>query len=378
MSSLADAADVAFYLLKRHKYLEGMSRDQYWCQPIYHAMADAKYLSAISSLRRQGRINSNAFVADVLDVVTRLYKHATYRRGGAISWGLKFPYKNAPGDESYLITTALVAVGVFEAMLTEPALMDKSEIIALSHEISASLSDRSSERLMKTSLGLVHAPPFSASFDFHVWNTLAMWCAAVALARELNVIGTECYFRSTGIGEEILKRWVPDIGWPYSEVHPIFDLVHQGYIVHGLTFLFGSHALRNHALVLLTVFEENDGHCDTMTCLPLAEARIRHMKAASQRLRIIGGNGLIIGRGAARDWSVGELLAVAGRLGRDISSDRYFLFFCRRLLQSYTPQFQTIVERNEPLLRGEMHIAHGIALCLEALRANRGRKSAGA
>ncbi|MGO3648235.1 hypothetical protein [Agrococcus casei] len=143
-------------------------------------------------------------------------------------WGLGFRNGQAPADEPYLVTTAVVAAGLRNA--AELTLESASELTARARLLrDVALTGMATWMHPDHTHGGHHGtglPYYSPSVPIRIFNAVALALAEVLLDSPYSE--AEVWRRYESL---IQDEFIPDVGWPYSTDSQVVDLVHQAFII---------------------------------------------------------------------------------------------------------------------------------------------------
>jgi len=345
-------------LLEVFRKSAGEGVDAYSETATYHAMADAKYLQALASLHRSGLLSSSNLEQRAAEALSRLTAGDISPQAGYALWGLGFAWNGwvpLGSSEPYLITTSMVC----RALL---------EVYAAGAKGVSELKDRSVAGLIywfethMCPVGVreqVLVPAYSASVHQPVWNAAAH--AAGTIAKE-----SETSRQSVmPLALFLADQRIPTAGWPYAPGRDVIDLVHQAYIVDGLSACLGPEAVEWAALGAFGhfggfgQFADRVDWCRTRAVIP-------HKAGIVARALPFGWLVLLPRR--ARLWSIGELLVVSSRFARAGVERDYWIGLARMVAEIAFSRLSREGDREAQFPRHAMHVAHGLAEYLETLR----------
>lgn len=359
MNYLSKARASLHQLLALYESSGGRSIDDYDAEVRVHPMAEGKYLSTLMQLWRAGYVNDKYVAHNAQTVMERLESLNVARQSDQACWGLGFPFREAPADEPYVITTAIVTQGILE----------------LPPELGDSLASRALRWLRESAPRTVvqhHGRPIEfLVFSEHIPELITN----VALAGAATLHRAGQLPEKDAIIEWARMQYCHPLGWPYAQGNNRIDLLHQCYILNALADMNGAASIEDEALRVVGLFASGDGYLDVVSLMP-GPPRIE-WSAASQYESFMqyGADDWLIRHAArARDWSLGELLVVLSRLvehGRERAQWRVVL---RQLLARVPVVLASHIEaaeRNQARFRHSMHLAHGVASALQSLRSSK-------
>lgn len=342
--------DLLLDLLRDHAVSGAVGVDAYHPEPSYHAMAEAKYLLALRAAADSGLVSMEQTTGLVEKAVERLTDHALRPMESHRAWGLGFAHGGNPADEPYVITTVLVA----EALTAHNAFGTFSD--GVKAFLQWMLDDHSTPADDGTPI--VHYSPGNEAL---VHNVVAK---ASALLQELGM-------RDIAAGS---ARWVMDghcdpWGWPYTPDHSRVDLLHNGYILRGVAWYVDDYrALSELTLRMLHAFSGDHGLRDKLNLVGTSEAMAAWQRSSSvvATPNAADSTWAVIPDGRASVWGLGETLALLGEL-HHAHPNQWSETWIRRLLQAVVDDaaFDRAVLQQP---RQAMHLAHGLAQSLAALR----------
>lgn len=245
-------------LLESYEAAGGISRDAYCATPQWHAMAEALYLEGVVVAHSAGLMTTSQAAERARASIARLEAGALHRDPGAFAqWGLGFCWRDFPQDEPFLVTTALVTRAITSAHALVPSR-------ALAREGLAGVARLPARRLsfMETDFSVPVAYP---SVDDIVDNAIALWAQLVIDHQDV-LNPDENTVRDAGRALAWLdQRFVQGLGWAYSDKQPVFDLIHQIYILEALRIYPGATNIEQRAVETLAAFRAGAGFVDSMT-----------------------------------------------------------------------------------------------------------------
>lgn len=364
-NALAAARAALLGLLNRHYRQRGIGPDAYRVTPMVHPMAEGRFLSAAAAAARSRLITPARLHSMATTALARLERRKL-PFGDGFGWGLGFSWKEARADEPYLITTAVVAQGLYELAELLPELSPAQE---LSQQALGALEGWSEGSAVPHPGLSCDLPAFSPAMRRPVVNAAA--CAAAMLCRagrDLSGTGKERLLR-------IRESCLPGIGWHYAPQVPVVDLLHQCYILTALEAGIGedpqNRRFCNRMLVeTISVFSARPGELfDTARHEPDLPVLPPHPQAI---WRFTPAGIMQVKPKRARLWSLGELLAaLADSIAAECNGgttgwQAYAMPICEALLARLSES-----EGEALFPRHLMHAAWGLARLLEVVRAHR-------
>jgi hypothetical protein len=361
INSLSSARSIAELLLATFESCNGAGTDDYSNDVRVHPMAEGKYLSAMTVMRRIKLLSASAFTRRLdasLDRLERCDLLKARDECGA-AWGLGFAYRDAPADEPYVVTTAIVAAGLFAAG-SERSLESAGRALQWLDE-----SAPRSEVAGPSGTLRVHQYQFSPVIRETVVN-------AAALAAGVLHIGAR------SIDHRSVADWIVQLhdghaGWWYTASVPKVDLLHQCYIIAALLDLDRLDDADELAQRTLPGFFAGHELLDKISVISAEKAATAIVKSSHEGCFFPTSDVAVYRHGArARIWSIGELLHVVSRL-LVARTNRAPLWnaMLRRLLADL-PGMLARHAQSIPdwaiRVRHSMHLAHGLACAIEALR----------
>ncbi len=350
---LAAAREISTALLMDTHDANAVGLDAYSREPVYHAMADGKFLSALAASREHGIISEIVYQKFSAAAVERLVQHSIMQADTA-AWGLGFEWGGLPENEPYVITTCVVARGLAET--------EGEAAGALLARAVRWLEDRAS-----TDEPL---PAFSPHVPRRVFNVIAAWAGVMWVAGQREA--AERAF------EWVLSHRVPSVGWTYEPGSVRIDLLHEMYTIDALALagddLPGRPDLERTARSVLALFSTPDGLLDKADLLDEAAAVESVSLARRTILRPVGDHWLVLHANPARPWSYGETLRVASRFADTGPNEAYWSSTLLRLCEIVVGRWEEILRAaggDHPNPRDTMHLAHGLACAAGILRKRR-------
>lgn len=360
MTALAATRSHVESLLAHYERVQGVGPDDYDAEPRWHAMAEAKYLSAIAALRRTGLIASADHQRRVGAALDRLTSSTASGTRAGSAWGLGFAYGAAGTDEPYTITTAQVAAGLVEneSLLKEGA---RERCRAIAAEAVQWLTE-ACPRLREQSLEL---PAYSPANPRLIYNAIAYWAYALRVAADG---GHTVDVDLLAVAEWVFGQRRDQIGWTYEPASARVDLVHTCYITQALMAVLPTeHPLGaqvdEFALLACSQFVVPQGLRDHFDVVARDAVLAQPRSWRGGAFRLIGDWALVGLATPACTWSVGELLVVAAAGSGRPAVGGLWQAQIRWLSALAAEQHQTPTS-----FRHAMHLAHGQARVLEVLR----------
>jgi hypothetical protein len=297
-------------LLSNYENAEGHGRDKYCGKKSYHAMADAKYLSAIAEIRRIGLINSDSYIERLDSVVTRLKNHNLSKSSELACWGLGFDYGETPTDEPYLITTSFVAKGLVANNCPETQPLCKAALAWLN-----SYQWTVQAKTGKNDCEVVKLPCYNPKSQTLIYNAVAQWAGVLRWSQEKEVVDPS--WDLDAIRDLILADYVEPVGWRYSPVSTRFDLLHLCYILDGLSMLCAMNDTEDKALKAVSFFlDGKGGFLDKFDLFNLQDSMKAVTRSYACSILPVGEFWVLRHHVEAKLWSLGELLGVLCNLAR--------------------------------------------------------------
>jgi hypothetical protein len=363
VNPLTQARETLLRLLDVYEQAQGISGDDYDASLRVHPMAEGKYLCAIRKLHDANLLNDFYFTTKSQVVIERLEQHNLAADPQHLAcWGLGFAFREAPVDEPYVITSAIVAQG----------------LLGLTHESGqqlagralAWLTDAAPRRTVKVNGQSLVVHQFSQHIPEVITNVAAVAAAVLHVAqREPD---------PTAVLQWLQSNYQEPVGWPYAQDNPCVDLVHQCYILNALADLSGIASIERVALNTVGWFRSEWGYLDRLTLVHHENIQEWAARTATECfVQLQDGNWLVRHAGTARDWSIGELLVLLSRLTSEGKHHALWRVLMRQVLdlaQRTVEEHLEAAQSTGELIRyrHSMHLAHGMAEALYALRHRNG------
>lgn len=356
ISTAARLREVLTVLFEKYETTRGISCDAYCDTPQWHAMAEAQYLEAVVIAHSTGLLSASQAKQRANASVVRLQDGALHRNEGAFAqWGLGFRWQSFPANEPFLVTTALVT----RALIAAQGLAD---CLNMTREGLAGLTRLPHDEIMIDSRPIA-LPVYAPTLPEVVENTVALWAQVIKASNPLSDIDTEVVCDASLALDWLNGRFVPGLGWAYSTKRPVFDLMHQVYILEGLHAHPSATDIEERAIEVFASFRTSQGYIDSMTLTNRAMAIDKAERSGGQYPVFRGDRVLSARIDAARLWSLGGLLVSFALFAMEGVRRSYWLSQIRRFPMHMLPA------RFGADFRQEMHLARGAALALKALRA---------
>lgn len=367
MSTVARIRSCAEGLLQGYRDREGQSSDPYCAEPRFHPMAEGKYLLALAALKRADCIGQIRHEQWLAAGISRLGLHAIRGFGQGVGFGLNFSYKQAPANEPYLITSAIVLHGLLENLtLVEDknrfAELAKTSVQWLQEVPRISAPDREDFKL----------PVFSPHNSFIVYNAVAYWAGALHQASNMDLLSG--YLPCQAFADWLWEKFVPGQGWPYGPESSRFDLLHQCYILNSLLVLGQAIDMEWQTMQALSQFFVPGYLIDKFDLLAPEEAVAIAANSKGVCARIHPGQAQILHNEPARVWSRGEMLTVMAAMAMHGSCRDYWYQNLVRNAKWCVDSWQREEVKGSAEgwgFRHSMHLAHGLARALEVMRKQR-------
>lgn len=365
MSIAAQAKNCVETYLDIYRQRQGESTDPYHPEPLYHPMAEGKYLLTLAALKRAGCLGDIRHEEWLTAAKSRLQAHAIPTGEQGIGFGLNFGYKDAAADEPYLITTSIVLRGLLENL----ALLDHTKNIFGSLPQNCLNWMHNLPKLKIKHTTLHHVPVFSPHNPKIVFNAVAYWAGTLHLASDMGFSCQDASWRE--VPRWMWETFVPGHGWPYEPESTRFDLLHQCYILNSLRALRSATDLEWMAVQTLSWFAIPGGLMDKYDLQSPEEAVSLATKSGSVCAHFGPNQAVIMHDEPARMWSWGEMLAVMATMAAQGKLSEYWHASMKRSTRWTTDTWHdgTIEESLSTFgFRHLMHLAHGLACVLEVLR----------
>ncbi|WP_346028772.1 hypothetical protein [Arthrobacter parietis] len=342
-----------------------MSADEYSEAPQLHPMAEGKYMSSLAALQRTGVVKTDYSKGRLRQSVVRLERTAVPQRNG-IAWGLGFSFREASANEPYVITTCIIVTGLLDAMEIADG-EDRDRLAALAKGALTWLLDGARREPWNG----IEVPTFSQSIPEVVFNVVAQWSYVLTRAQDIDVLPLSERNQTAdhrGAATAVLEQFRPNVGWTYGELSTRLDLLHTCYIGNALlhTLPRRRDQVERALLVSTTQFLSPHGWFDRFDMLGAEDAIAQPRRWNARTHRFLDGAALFGFDRPARPWSVGELLLLAATSARSGATAQ---FWVRQLQPVATLAIGKYLETKQ--FRHSMHLAHGLAAVLEALRQDR-------
>ncbi|TQM90345.1 hypothetical protein [Roseinatronobacter monicus] len=347
--------DLLSALLDTYESTRGISCDAYCDTPQWHAMAEAQYLEAVVIAHQAGLLSDAQARLRAKASVARLQSGALHRETGvSAQWGLGFRWQDFPSDEPFLVTTALVT----RALAAADGLIPCAGLVQEGFRGLARLPRR--EVVINDKA--VALPVYAPALPEVVENTIALWAQVVLDNPELSESGSATLREAEQALEWLNGSFMPGLGWTYSKTRPVFDLMHQVYILEGLLCCRSINDPEQLAIETFASFRSGVGYIDSMTLSDRAKA-IESVGRSGKNYIVFRGDRVLTARAdPARVWSLGGMLGSFGLFAVEGKQPDYWLSQIRRF------PVQMLPEHFGADFRQEMHLARGAALALKALR----------
>ncbi len=345
---------------------DGRGSDAYNEADICHPMADGKYLATLAVLRRSNLLSMTKFADRANVACARLEESASRFSETGYCWGLGFGWRELPPSEPYLISSAVVARGLWDCQRQGLRLELSAKLLA---GAGAGLAAWVRELALPVDSTGITLPAYSPGIREPIYNAAAYANGTLKLISD-----SEGTSRS---GAEIVPalewiraRRVAGLGWPYSPESPLVDLLHQCYLLNTFADVFGAQAIESEAAEMVGQFAGPGSFSDAIRIVSdRAEADGGHDIAW---LRPFGAQQLELLPKPARLWSLGELLVLLSRLGLEGERCDAWLRLARRIAEVILARLAAPDDQEVRYPRHVMHAAHGLAAYLAALRQRAG------
>lgn len=343
-------------LLTTYRATEGYSTDEYHAAALQHPMAEAKYILACVEMYRARLFSKSELSNRMTEAIDRLRTRRLEPDTGGYAWGLGFEFSSAPANEPYVITTTLVADALWSLISAAPQVASDDWHRHLAETVTYLLNVRKVE----TDTGTLVA--FSPNNSALAYNVTAMWAAVLSRCLPSDHSEQPSLRR---IGEDLLKRRLVDAGWPYGPHSVRADLLHTCYVGVALSILLPDRTdvLDPWFVQDVLRFRTNRGWSDRYDMYDASDLLAGSIPGIQRSARLEGDQALIGFDVPARTWSIGELLVLASAAAGRTSTGTYW----RRQLRPLAREaIATCLP--EPRARHGMHLAHGLAATLRAIR----------
>jgi hypothetical protein len=344
-------------------------------------MAEGKYLSALAVLHAGTLISDKHLQERLSAVCNRLAGSALPMEQEGKAWGLGFVCNNLPADEPYLITTALVCKGLLQCRrqggrgkaLDHMLSAGQRGLLALCRQnsIPAVQAVQASFPVVRKAFSAfftqwpfrtIRIPLYSPGIREPVYNAAATAAACLMLlAGEQGKSDAE--YRN--IGRWIHLQKIAHLGWAYAPGNPTVDLLHQCYILNALADIFGAPAIEEDAAAMLGQFYGCGGLADVL--------KLENSQSAADSEKIFREidkmHSVQVLQRPARLWSLGELLVLVARLGREGRFPQRWLRQGQVIAQDILARMENETDPETSYPRHIMHVVHGLSCYLALLRA---------
>ena len=365
-SALEMAKEYCLRLVDDFEAGQGVGPDQYWDQPIYHPMAEAKHLCAISALAAAGVISGASYEKRVRAALSRLEAANLSKNPDEACWGLGFAWGPCPADEPYVITTAQIA----EGLLSCPAALGTQPLLDASLKWLGS-----DERLMTIDANRAgaqaapfKAPAYSKNTQKAILNAIAVWAGVMHAAAD--ALQRPELAPPSAVFDWLWDSYIDPVGWVYEPGSARIDLLHQCYILLGLASARADARFESAAFRALSHFHQHDGILDKFDLVDEAEA-VEALKRSSRiTASSLGGERWIIRHPQpAKMWSMGELLSAYAFLTKRSVNPAFWEAQLRRTLAAALAAFANNKDApSQAFGRDAMHLANGVAKTIDALK----------
>lgn len=341
-------------LCAEHEARGGVSQDAHCAEPLYHPMAEGKYLSTIALLRQGGALGRADYDARVAEALERLERSRLGSRAAGACWGLGFAYKEAGAEEPYLITTSIVADGLLDVgdFRCESLLRDALRWLVAYRWTSEVQRDGRTLRL----------PWFSPNTPLVVTNVVAQWAHVLRRAFQSGYSPSDV---PPDVVWWLVRSRQEPVGWPYAEGSGRIDLLHQAYILNGLGTFLESAELELLGAQALAPFADEGRWLDKLDLMDMQEGLAAWQRSSKCSLVAVGRQWLVRHLTEARPWSYGEALLALARLTEISPRPETWRTLARRIrtlvLRRLPWWFNPGEGDTEVRLRDRMHVAHGLA-----------------
>ncbi|HRP63227.1 MAG TPA: hypothetical protein PK400_08045 [Phycisphaerales bacterium] len=354
MNTLARVRALLDQLLECYEATGGRSVDDYDDEARVHPMAEGKYISTLVQMRHSRLISEHRYLAAARQTLVRLESANVAQSPKEAAWGLGFSYRDAPAEEPYVITTAIIAHG----------LMD------LPHQESGHLASRAvrwlTESAPKQTIDFrgksLEFPLFSPHIPELIINVAAVATSVLHRASLLHHVAERAAW--------IESLYVRPVGWPYATDNLRVDLLHQCYILNALADLSGVLAVEEATIRLLGIFRSGTGFKDRMTILSKDELHnLANHASTDWFFELADDQWVLRHMDRARDWSLGELLVLVSRLEQGGRYRSLWRGAVRSILEMVAPILESDLNNtSRQRFRHSIHLAHGVAWALRCLR----------
>lgn len=331
-------------LVDQHDELDGVGRDPYHSQPRCHAMAEGKFLSAVSCLAKSGIISEQRFFALAGRSLERLRSLQLKTSKGA-GFGLNFEYGGAAAETPYTITTSVVAEGLIN-VINHKSLTGTVELLEACRAWLVSPE-------ILVHLNRIVLPGFAPRNLSVITNVVGFWST---------VLGSEHRTLTNSAKEYVNGAYIDGLGWPYHPESTRYDLLHTCYASRGSAAQAGD-SLR--IATAVSKFVLPHAIIDKFDAVTTDEALRATAKARSVTVQFSSSGAIVLYPDNARLWSLGELLVVSSWQRRAGSAD-FEPFWSRVSSRTLDAVGPAMIGSGGP--RDEMHLVHGLACHLALLR----------
>ncbi len=347
-----------------YQSIAGVGPDAYWESPTGHPMAEGKYLSVLSTLRRSQLLSASQFDSRVSKTCERLHESALSRlEDGFLGWlwGLGFPWRNLSASEPFLITTALIVRGALECRQNGGNGEALRQVI---EQGVRGLEEWMDRLVLSVDEDGVLLPVYSPGIPLPIYNAAAYGYAALRVAESAGY-GRRSTSTAGLSMKWILSRRIPGLGWPYSSASGVVDLLHQCYLLNSFADFSGVRSVEKATMEMVGQFAGACGFADAIHVLP-ADATWQGQDIPW--LRPLADISIQVLPKPARLWSLGELLVLISRLASEGESSGGWLRLGRTVAGTLLHRLANPEDAEARFPRQAMHARHGLACYLDLLR----------
>lgn len=344
------------HLLTEFEQCAGDTSDAYCDQPVFHAMAAGKYLSAQAEVVRAGLAKP--------EVVQRKVRSALHGLGTCVlappvgegaCWGLSFNRNDLPADEPYLITTAIVTRGLCDAATALPS---DDECAALADRGLLALRFWCTQWQALDESSGTEMPAYSRGLKQAIYNAAAV---AWAVLHRYDAASKEQAARKL---TQIWACRIDGVGWRYDARSHVIDLIHQAYLRDAVSEALPFEDVEAHLLSTCAQFSAARGWVDVVHAV--------HGDAAdavgARWARRWADGWIALDSRHARLWSLGELLLVLAQAAAVSGSAAWFSRASAVAAEVLRRVEHADEEPELKFARHSMHLAHGLAAYICARR----------
>jgi hypothetical protein len=326
-------------------------------------MAGGKYLQVCAVMRETELMSIIDFKRRISGELNRLRAHAHRPFDNGVCWGLGFAWRQLPHSEPFLITSSIVARGLYDCSRLGEPLGEVSELLADSMHGLGLWFEKWYVHINNTDTCL---PVYSPGIREPIVNAAAHATATILLWLRAEGVSTSNVEEILLGFDGIRSQRIPRLGWIYAPGNYIVDLLHQCYILNAFSDVYGSNTVEEAVAEMIGQFATPEGFADALRIVPPG-AVVGHPRDIPW-LRPFGDGSIELLPKVARLWSLGELLVLICHLAETSERREGWTRLATKVADLIMTRLTNADTIEAKYPRHVMHALHGLSCYLSLLR----------